>query len=139
MVVSIKELRALPGFDDTLLTEGCPTRVVLDHVTSKWGVLVLLALSDGTHRWGELRRAVDGISEKMLAQTLRILEADGLVDRDARPTIPPHVEYSLTPLGRELVDRLLPLVEWIAVNADGILPGMRAASASAASAGRIGA
>ncbi len=134
MVVSIKELRALPGFDNTLLTEGCPTRVVLDHVTSKWGVLVLLALSDGTHRWGELRRAVDGISEKMLAQTLRILEADGLVDRDARPTIPPHVEYSLTPLGRELVDRLLPLVEWIARNADGILPGM-----STASGGRIGA
>lgn len=124
MVVSIKELRALPGFDDTLLTEGCPTRVILDHVTSKWGVLVLLALSDGTHRWGELRRAVDGISEKMLAQTLRTLEADGLVNRDARPTIPPHVEYSLTPLGRDLVDRLLPLVEWIARNADGILPGM---------------
>ena len=126
MVVSIKELRALPGFDDNLLTEGCPTRVILDHVTSKWGVLVLLALSDGTHRWGELRRAVDGISEKMLAQTLRTLEADGLVDRDARPTIPPHVEYSLTPLGRELVDRLLPLVEWIARNAEGILPGMGA-------------
>jgi len=139
MVVSIKELRALPGFDDTLLTEGCPTRVILDHVTSKWGVLVLLALSDGTHRWGELRRAVDGISEKMLAQTLRILEADGLVNRDARPTIPPHVEYSLTPLGRDLVDRLLPLVEWIALNADGILPGVSAASATAASGSRIGA
>jgi DNA-binding HxlR family transcriptional regulator len=137
MVVSIKELRALPGFDDTLLTEGCPTRVILDHVTSKWGVLVLLALSDGTHRWGELRRAVDGISEKMLAQTLRILEADGLVDRDARPSIPPHVEYSLTPLGRDLVDRLLPLVEWIARNADGILSGMP--SAAAASGSRIGA
>jgi len=137
MVVSIKELRALPGFDNTLLTEGCPTRVVLDHVTSKWGVLVLLALSDGTHRWGELRRAVDGISEKMLAQTLRTLEADSLVDRDARPTIPPHVEYSLTPLGRELTDRLLPLVEWIARNADGILPGIP--SASAASGSRIGA
>ena len=92
--------------------------MILDHVTSKWGVLVLLALSDGTHRWGELRRAVDGISEKMLAQTLRTLDADGLVHRDARPAIPPHVEYSLTPLGRDLVDRLLPLVEWIARNAD---------------------
>ena len=134
MVVSIKELRALPGFDDTLLTEGCPTRVILDHVTSKWGVLVLLALSDGTHRWGELRRAVDGISEKMLAQTLRILESDGLVNRDAHPTIPPHVEYSLTPLGRDLVDRLLPLVEWIALKADMILPGVATASGS-----RIGA
>src|SRR6478736_4782049 len=119
MVVSIKELRALPGFDDTLLAEGCPTRVILDHVTSKWG---------------ELRRAVDGISEKMLAQTLRILDADGLVHRDAHPTIPPHVEYSLTPLGRDLVDRLLPLVEWIAVNAGVILPGAPTASGS-----RIGA
>ncbi|AYF97608.1 winged helix-turn-helix transcriptional regulator [Protaetiibacter intestinalis] len=114
MTVSLRELRQLPGFDDTLLTDGCPTRVVLDHVTSKWGVLVLLALSDGTHRWGELRRAVDGISEKMLAQTLRILEADGFVLRDAHPTIPPHVEYSLTERGRELTDRMLPLVEWIA-------------------------
>ncbi|MCS0498587.1 winged helix-turn-helix transcriptional regulator [Protaetiibacter mangrovi] len=122
MTVSVSELRALPGFDDTLLTEGCPTRVVLDHVTSKWGVLVLLALSDGTHRWGELRRAVDGISEKMLAQTLRVLEGDSLVLRDAHPTIPPHVEYSLTASGRELVDRLLPLVEWIARNTDRMLP-----------------
>ena len=122
MTVSLTELRALPGFDDTLLSAGCPTRVVLDHVTSKWGVLVLLALSDGTHRWGELRRAVDGVSEKMLAQTLRTLEADSLVHRDARPTIPPHVEYSLTPLGRELVDRLLPLVEWIARRAPEIVP-----------------
>ena len=137
MVVSIKELRALPGFDDTLLTEGCPTRVVLDHVMSKWGVLVLLALGDGTHRWGELRRAVDGISEKMLAQTLRILESDGLVNRDAHPTIPPHVEYSLTPLGRDLVDHLLPLVEWIARNADVILPGMP--GGATASGSRIGA
>lgn len=121
MTVSLGELRALPGFSDKLLTDGCPTRVVLDHVTSKWGVLVLLALSDGTHRWGELRRAVDGISEKMLAQTLRILEADGLVLRDARPTIPPHVEYSLTESGRELVERMLPLVEWIARNAGRML------------------
>jgi DNA-binding HxlR family transcriptional regulator len=116
MATTFAELRALPGMDDTLLTSGCPTRVVLDHVTSKWGVLVLLALTDGTLRWSALRRAVDGVSEKMLAQTLKTLEADGFVLRDARPVIPPHVEYSLTPRGRELADVLVPLVAWIATD-----------------------
>ena len=76
MVVSLAQIREVSG---EVFTEGCPTRVVLDHIMSKWGVLVLLALTDGTHRWGELRREVQGISEKMLASTLRTLEADGLV------------------------------------------------------------
>ena len=70
---------------------NCASRVVLDHVTSKWGVLILVALSGETLRWGELRRSIEGISEKMLAQTLRTLESDGFVLRDAHPTIPPHV------------------------------------------------
>jgi len=109
-----------------LLTEGvlasaCPSRVVLDHVTSKWGVLVLVALSERTLRWGELRRLVEGISEKMLASTLRTLEADGLVLREATPSIPPRVDYSLTPLGRELADHLLPLVDWVVRHADAIV------------------
>ena len=121
MVVSIKELRALPGFDDTLLTEGCPTRVILDHVTSKWGVLLLVALSERTLRWGELRRIVEGISEKMLAQTLRTLEADGIVHREVTGSVPPRVDYSLTSRGTELVTRLLPLMEWIVDNADAIV------------------
>jgi DNA-binding HxlR family transcriptional regulator len=94
---------------------------VLDHVTSKWGVLVIVALSEQTLRWGELRRVVEGVSEKMLAQTLRTLESDGFVLRDAHPVIPPRVEYSLTPRGRELAARLLPLMDWIADNADAIL------------------
>lgn len=102
-------------------TEGCPTRVVLDHIMSKWGVLVLSSLSDGTRRWGELRREIDGISEKMLASTLRTLTADGLVHRESFPMVPPHVEYSLTPLGRDLMERMLPLVEWVAENSDGML------------------
>jgi DNA-binding HxlR family transcriptional regulator len=84
-------------------------------------VLVLVALSRSTLRWGELRRAVEGISEKMLAQTLRTLEADGIVHREAAPTIPPRVDYSLTERGRELNERLLPLMEWILVNADAIV------------------
>lgn len=102
-------------------TVNCPTRVVLDHVMSKWGVLVLRQLSTGTLRWGELRRAVDGISEKMLAGTLRTLEADGLVARDARPTIPPRVDYSLTALGEDLMTRLLPLLDWLATHADAMI------------------
>ncbi|WBU39040.1 winged helix-turn-helix transcriptional regulator [Homoserinibacter sp. YIM 151385] len=121
MVATFSELRALPGMDDTLLTAGCPTRVVLDHVTSRWGVLVVLSLTNGTHRWSELRRAVDGISEKMLASTLRQLQADGLVDRVAHPVIPPHVEYSLTSRGEELAGVLLPLVEWSARHSAEIL------------------
>lgn len=102
-------------------TRNCGTRVVLDHIMSKWGVLVLSSLSDGTRRWGELRRDVDGISEKMLASTLKTLSSDGLVDRESLPTVPPHVEYSLTDLGRDLMERMLPLVQWVADNADDML------------------
>ena len=111
---------------DRLLTDGilaaaCPSRTVLDHVTSKWGVLLLVALSERTRRWGELRRIVEGISEKMLAQTLRTLEADGIVHREVTGSVPPRVDYSLTPRGSELVVRLLPLMEWIVENADDIV------------------
>src|SRR5262245_20976288 len=90
------ELPLLRDFPGGVWPAGCPSRVVLDHVTSKWGVLVIVVLSGGTLRWGELRRRAEGISEKMLAQTLRTLEQDGLVYREAHPVIPPHVEYSLT-------------------------------------------
>ena len=118
MTVSYAEIR---DSAEGVFAEGCGTRVVLDHIMSKWGVLVLAALSDGTRRWGELRREVDGISEKMLASTLKTLSADGLVHRESFPTVPPHVEYSLTELGRDLMERMLPLVEWVAQNADGML------------------
>ncbi|OFB35878.1 transcriptional regulator [Mycolicibacterium sp. (ex Dasyatis americana)] len=120
----------------SLLTNGvlpsaCPTRVLIDHVTSKWGILVLVALSERTLRWGELRRVVEGISEKMLASTLRTLERDGLVHRAAQQTIPPRVDYSLTPLGRDLADHMLPLVQWIAANAEAIVSGDRDAERAA--------
>lgn len=118
MSVSFVQLQAT---SDQVFTENCPTRVVLDHVMSKWGVLVLLALTDGTARWGELRRAVQGISEKMLASTLRTLEADGIVRRTAYPEVPPRVEYSLTERGDELMERMMPLMEWIANNAGDIV------------------
>lgn len=117
-MVSLAEIRAdVPG----VFSEACPTRVVLDHVMSKWGVLVLMALTDGTIRWGELRRTVGGISEKMLASTLRTLEKDGLVDRTSYPEVPPRVEYSLTPLGQDLMAHMMPLMAWIGANAGGIL------------------
>ena len=106
---------------DRVMASACPSRVVLDHVTSKWGVLVLVALAGRTLRWGELRRHVEGISEKMLAQTLRTLEADGLVHREAFPVIPPRVDYSLTPLGEGLTERLVPLFSWVAEHADDIV------------------
>jgi DNA-binding HxlR family transcriptional regulator len=123
MTVSYEVIKAMPGFAPGTFTEGCPARVVLDHVTSKWGVLVLLTLADRTLRWGELRRQVPGISEKMLASTLRVLEADGFVHREAQPTIPPRVDYSLTARGMELAAAMLPLVHWVAQNAADIIPG----------------
>jgi DNA-binding HxlR family transcriptional regulator len=84
-------------------------------VTSKWAPLLLAALSDGEPlRWNELRRRAGGITEKMLAQTLRVLEEDGYVHREARPVVPPHVEYSLTPDGEELTERLLALMSFVA-------------------------
>jgi DNA-binding HxlR family transcriptional regulator len=109
-------------FPDQAFTRGCPTREVLDHVMSRWAPLVLASLADGEpQRWSELRRRAEGVSEKMLAQTLRTLEQDGLVLRVARPVVPPHVEYSLTPLGQELVDKLVPLMVWVAHHADQML------------------
>lgn len=91
----------------------CPSRIVLEHLTSRWGVLALIVLLEGTHRFSELRRRIGGVSEKMLAQTLQALEKDGFVDRVALPVIPPHVEYSLSPLGREVAPRIEALTTWI--------------------------
>ncbi len=96
-----------------LYAPACPSRGVLDHVTSRWGVLVLIALMDGTRRFSELRRRVAGVSEKMLSQTLQALEQDGFVLREVHPVIPPHVDYSLTPLGEEVATRVEALAEWI--------------------------
>jgi DNA-binding HxlR family transcriptional regulator len=92
----------------------CPHRLVLEHVTSRWGVLVLIQLLDRPHRFSELRRAIGRVSEKMLTQTLQTLERDGLVHRDAKPVIPPRVDYSLTTLGREAAEQVRGLAEWTA-------------------------
>jgi DNA-binding HxlR family transcriptional regulator len=96
-----------------LMAAACPSREVLKHVTSRWGVLVLIALEGGTRRFSALRRMIGGVSERMLAQTLQWLEGDGLVDRVAFEVVPPHVEYSLTPLGREAAEKVRALADWI--------------------------
>ena len=98
-------LAALMG-RGALFSEACPSRDVMRHVTSRWGVLILVALLGGTYRFADLRRKVNGVSEKMLAQTLQLLEGDGLLLRIAYPVLPPHVEYSLTPLGEELAAKV---------------------------------
>ncbi len=99
-----------------VFSTACPSREILNHVTSRWGVLVLVALMEGTHRFSELRRKIDGVSEKMLAQTLQQLEQDGFIDRVAYPVVPPHVEYSLTPLGMQIGSQVDSLVDWIEIN-----------------------
>ena len=91
---------------------GCPSRGVLEHVTSRWGVLVLIELLERPYRFSELRRAIGRVSEKMLTQTLQTLERDGLVHRDAKPVIPPRVDYSLTDLGREAAQQVRALALW---------------------------
>lgn len=104
-----------------LLAADCPSRGILLHVTSRWGVLVLLVLGDGMHRFSEMRRKIGGVSEKMLAQTLQALEADGFVRRKSLPVVPPHVEYTLTALGREVAEQVGGLSEWIELNMPRIL------------------
>lgn len=103
----------LDGIVGDCYNSHCLAREILDHVFSRWGALILGALGPGTKRYSELRATIGGISEKMLAQTLRTLERDGLIVRTSRPVVPPHVEYELTPLGRECSERINALVSWI--------------------------
>ena len=99
-----------------VLAAQCPSREILKHITSQWGVLVLMVLMGGTHRFSELRRKVGGVSEKMLAQTLQQLEQDGFITRVSYPVVPPHVEYSLTPLGNGIGLHVEGLTDWIEDN-----------------------
>lgn len=95
-----------------VLERGCPTRKTLELLSSTWTVLVIHALARGTHRYGELKSRVEGVTHKMLAQTLRALERDGLVWRKVYSVVPPKVEYTLTPLGQTLVPLLGALCQW---------------------------
>ena len=94
----------------------CPTRQVLDCIADKWTVLIIRRLSNGTHRFAELRRAVDGISQKVMTNTLRSLERDGMVKRRIYASVPPKVEYSLTTLGRSLCGLVEGICGWAEAN-----------------------
>jgi len=111
-----------------LMAPDCPSRPVLQHLTSRWGALVMIALAIGPHRFAQLRRRVGGISERMLAQTLDELEADGFVLRTAHPVVPPHVDYELTALGREAAEHVLGLTRWIETALPRIMAGRKAAA-----------
>lgn len=109
------------NFPYNVFAKACPSRGTLEHVTGRWGGLTLCALHDGSLRFNELRRRVDGVSEKMLSQTLHALERDGLVHREAQPTNPPRVDYELTPLGRGIAERLAELVDFMESRMDDVL------------------
>ena len=100
---------------------NCPSRKILEQVTSRWGTLVLAALVEGPHRFAALHEKVAGISEKMLSQTLKQLVRAGLVDRSVRETVPPQVTYSLTVLGSDLATPLCQLIHWIGSHTDELL------------------
>ncbi|WP_307744942.1 winged helix-turn-helix transcriptional regulator [uncultured Pantoea sp.] len=112
-----------------LLNVNCPSRDVLKRVTSRWSVLILLALQGQTLRFSALRRTVGGVSERMLAQNLRYLEEDGFVQRIAYDVVPPHVEYCLTPLGREVGEQVVGLADWLELNVSRILAQREKSSA----------
>ncbi|PKW00075.1 HxlR family transcriptional regulator [Amycolatopsis echigonensis] len=114
------------GLPADVYSAKCPTREVLDHIAGKWTVLIVDALADGTLRYTALLRRIDGISQKMLTQTLRQLEADGFVTRTVHPTVPPQVEYALTPLGHSLRTPIAALREWVEAHINDIERARRA-------------
>ncbi|MBF6225780.1 winged helix-turn-helix transcriptional regulator [Nocardia abscessus] len=116
------------GLPADVYSAKCPTREVLDHIAGKWTVLIIDALADGTMRYTDLRHRIDGISQKMLTQTLRQLETDGFVTRTVHPTVPPRVEYTLTELGHSLRTPIAALREWIETNINRIEAARRAAA-----------
>lgn len=96
----------------SVFNERCPSQIILERIADKWTVLIIYKLDKKTMRFGELKREVGGVSQKMLTQTLRNLEADGLVKREVYAVVPPKVEYSLTPLGKTLLSPLGALCRW---------------------------
>ncbi|TQF69418.1 helix-turn-helix transcriptional regulator [Rhodococcus spelaei] len=101
------------AFEADVFARACASRPVLQTITGRWGGLTLAALGESPYRFSALRRRVDGVSERMLSQTLQELERDGFVHREVQETIPPKVEYSLTPLGQRVAARLTDLIELV--------------------------
>ena len=104
-----------------VLASACPSRQILQHLTSRWGALVLVSLHSGTKRFSELRRAIDGVSERMLTKTLQELEADGMLIRKSYNTVPPQVDYTLTEFGAQASNKMFELVDWLKMNLGNIL------------------
>ncbi len=100
------------GVQPNVLNQNCESRQALERIADKWTCLIVYALLDEPRRHGELKRMIEGISQKMLTQTLRSMEADGLITRTVIHVIPPHVEYGLTPLGQTLSDPLVAICQW---------------------------
>ena len=107
-------------------SEACPTRLVLDRLADKWAVLILGLLAQGPHRFNALRREIEGVSQKVLSQTLKRLERDGLIARQAFPTVPVTVEYSITPLGRTLAETVAALAHWAETHIETVIAAQRA-------------
>lgn len=111
----------------------CEVRTILDRIADKWSLLVICILADGVRRFGELRREIDGISQRMLTLTLRQLEREGLVTRTVFPVVPPRVDYELTPLGSTLLDTIQTLVAWAGEHGNEIIDARAAYDARAES------
>ncbi|MEV5652977.1 helix-turn-helix domain-containing protein [Nocardia sp. NPDC052254] len=109
-----------PALEPDVFARDCVSRPVLQNVAGRWGVLALAALRDGPYRFSALRRRVDGISERMLSQTLQTLERDGMIHREVQQAIPPRVEYTLTDLGTQVADQLIGLIQILEGNIDTI-------------------
>jgi DNA-binding HxlR family transcriptional regulator len=107
--------------DPDLFDRNCPSRQVLDRIGDRWSTLVIVVLGDGPQRYGQLAATIDGVSQKMLTQTLRGLERDGLVTRTVHPVVPPRVDYALTELGRSLLDAVSALHSWATAHIDDVL------------------
>ncbi|TQM30113.1 HxlR family transcriptional regulator [Nocardia bhagyanarayanae] len=115
-----------PTLEADVFARNCTSRPVLQTVASRWGILALVALREGPYRFSALRRRVDGVSERMLSQTLQALERDGMVHREVLETIPPRVEYTLTELGAEVAAQLEGLIQLVEKN----MPRVREAQAA---------
>ncbi len=115
-----------PTLEADVFARNCTSRPVLQNVAGRWGTLALVALREGPYRFSALRRRVDGVSERMLSQTLQALERDGMVHREVLETIPPRVEYTLTELGAEVAEHLEALIRLLEIN----MPRVREAQAA---------
>lgn len=121
-----------PTLEPDVFSRHCSSRETMADITSRWGLLALAALAEGPYRFGALRRRVDGVSERMLSQTLQRLERDGLIVRTVLEQMPPKVEYTLTDLGRTTADRLVGIIDLVETN----MPAVEAARARYDARGR---